>query len=129
MTADSLVGAALLISLTAFAFAAVVTPLVRALARSRGIVASPKADRWHKKPTAMLGGIAIFVSVVAAVLLFVPQTRASWVVLGASSLVFAVGMIDDFRHIKPYQKLIGQIIGAAIVLNYGLVLPWTSSPA
>ena len=29
--------------------------------------------------------------------------------------------------IKPYQKLIGQVIGAAIVVNYGLVLPWTRS--
>jgi len=30
-------------------------------------------------------------------------------------------------NIKPYQKLIGQVIGAAIVVNYGLVLPWTRS--
>jgi UDP-GlcNAc:undecaprenyl-phosphate/decaprenyl-phosphate GlcNAc-1-phosphate transferase len=128
MTADSLVGTALPISLTGFAAAAAITPMVRALARRRGIVAAPKADRWHKKPTAMLGGVAIFAAVIATVLLFVPQTRASWVVLGASTLLFLVGLSDDFLHIKPYQKLIGQIIGAAIVLNYGLLLPWTSSP-
>jgi UDP-GlcNAc:undecaprenyl-phosphate GlcNAc-1-phosphate transferase len=128
MTADLLGGTALPISLTGFAAAAIATPLVRAVARRRGIVAAPKADRWHKKPTAMLGGIGIFGAVIAAVLLFVPQTRASWVVLGASTLLFAVGLVDDFLHIKPYQKLIGQIIGAAIVLNYGLLLPWTLSP-
>ncbi|HEX9458707.1 MAG TPA: hypothetical protein VGA84_06150 [Thermoanaerobaculia bacterium] len=104
------------------------TPAVRALARRFGIVAAPKADRWHKKPTAMMGGVAIFLAVIATVLLFVPQTRASWAVLGASTLLFAVGLVDDFLHIKPYQKLIGQIIGAAIILNYGLVLPWTASP-
>src|SRR5260221_4011459 len=128
MTANLLVGNVLPISLAGFAAAAIVTPLVRALARRRGIVAAPKADRWHKKPTAMLGGVAIFVAVITTVLLFVPQTRASWVVLGASALLFGVGLIDDFLHVKPYQKLIGQIIGAAIVLNYGLLLPWTSSP-
>jgi UDP-GlcNAc:undecaprenyl-phosphate GlcNAc-1-phosphate transferase len=33
--------------------------------------------------------------------------------------------MDDWLHVKPYQKLIGQVIGAAIVVNYGLVLPWT----
>jgi len=25
-------------------------------------------------------------------------------------------LIDDWLHVKPYQKLIGQIIGAAIVV-------------
>ncbi|HXA19064.1 MAG TPA: glycosyl transferase [Thermoanaerobaculia bacterium] len=110
------------------ALCAMATPAVRALARRFGIVAAPKADRWHKTPTAMMGGVAIFLAVIATVLLFVPQTRASWAVLGASTLLFAVGLVDDFLHIKPYQKLIGQIIAAAIIINYGLVLPWTASP-
>lgn len=110
------------------ALCAVATLAVRALARRFGIVAAPKADRWHKRPTAMLGGVAIFLAVMTTVIVFVPQTRASWAVLGASTLLFAVGLVDDFLHIKPYQKLIGQIIGAAIIINYGLVLPWTASP-
>jgi UDP-GlcNAc:undecaprenyl-phosphate GlcNAc-1-phosphate transferase len=38
-----------------------------------------------------------------------------------------VGLIDDFLHIKPYQKLIGQLMGAAVVVYFGLVLPWTGS--
>src|SRR4051794_14108460 len=109
------------------ALCAMTTPLVRALARRFGIVAAPKADRRHKKPTAMMGGVAIFIAVIAAILLFVPQTRASWAVLGASTLLFTVGLVDNFLHIKPYQKLIGQIIGAAIIINYGLLLPWTAS--
>jgi len=46
--------------LTSFVLALVLTPLVRALARRRGIVAQPKSDRWHKKPTPMLGGVAIW---------------------------------------------------------------------
>src|SRR5258706_14391218 len=120
--------AALRIILASLALCEVATPLVRALARRFGFVATPKQDRWHKKPTAMLGGLAIFIAVITALLVFVPQTRASWAVLGASTLLFAVGLVDDFLHIKPYQKLIGQIIGAAIILNYGLVLPWTASP-
>src|SRR6266576_3446692 len=107
------------IAVTGAGLCAVLTPIVRALARRFGIVATPKADRWHQKPTAMLGGVAIFIAVIAAILLFVPQTRASWAVLGASTLLFAVGLVDDFLHIKPYQKLIGQIIGAAVVINYG----------
>ena len=36
------------------------TPAVRFLALKRGWIAQPKEDRWHKKPTALLGGIAIY---------------------------------------------------------------------
>jgi UDP-GlcNAc:undecaprenyl-phosphate/decaprenyl-phosphate GlcNAc-1-phosphate transferase len=115
------------IAVTGIGLCALLTPIVRALARRFGIVAAPKADRWHKKPTAMMGGVAIFLAVVTAFLLFAPASRASWIVVGASTLLFAIGLIDDFLHIKPYQKLIGQVIGAAIILNAGLVLPWTGS--
>jgi len=128
MIGNSFGTAAIRTAVFGFALCAMATPVVRALAQRFGIVAAPKADRWHKKPTAMLGGVAIFLAVIAAILLFVPQTRASWAVLGASTLLFTVGLVDDFLHIKPYQKLIGQIIGAAIIINYGLLLPWTASP-
>jgi UDP-GlcNAc:undecaprenyl-phosphate GlcNAc-1-phosphate transferase len=128
MIGNSFGAAAVRTAVFGLALCALATPIVRALARRFGIVAAPTADRWHKKPTAMLGGVAIFIAVIVAILLFVPQTRASWAVLGASTLLFAVGLVDDFLHIKPYQKLIGQIIGAAIIINYGLLLPWTASP-
>ncbi len=103
------------------------TPVVRALARRWGFVAKPKVDRWHKNPTAMMGGVAIWLSVLGTYLVLVPHTQQGWVVVGAASFLFFVGLIDDWLHVKPYQKLIGQVVGAAIVVNYGLVLPWTRS--
>ncbi len=111
----------------AFALALALTPVVRAMARRRGVVARPKADRWHKKPTAMLGGVAIFASVAVTCLVFLPHTTSNAVVLIASTFLFTVGLIDDLIHIKPYQKLIGQVMGAALVIYYGLTLPWTGS--
>jgi UDP-GlcNAc:undecaprenyl-phosphate/decaprenyl-phosphate GlcNAc-1-phosphate transferase len=117
--------------LAALVLALVLTPVVRALARRWGAVAKPKTDRWHKKPTAMLGGVAIWFSVtmvMAVYLLFVPhETPYGWVVVGASSFLFFVGLADDLFHAKPYQKLIGQVMGAAFVIYYGLSLPWTAS--
>jgi len=112
---------------TSFLFALALTPLVRMYARRFGIVAKPKTDRWHKKPTAMLGGVAIWLSVVISIFFFTPQTTYSWVIIHASTFLFFVGLIDDVVHIKPYQKLIGQILGSAFVVYYGLSLPWTSS--
>jgi UDP-GlcNAc:undecaprenyl-phosphate/decaprenyl-phosphate GlcNAc-1-phosphate transferase len=111
----------------AFALAVALTPVVRALARRVGLVAKPKTDRWHKKPTAMLGGLGIWLSVVLTYLLFLPHNSQTWVVVAFSTFLFFVGLVDDVIHTKPYQKLIGQIIGAAAVVNYGLTLPWTRS--
>lgn len=110
-----------------FLAAAALTPLVRALARGRGIVAPPKSDRWHHRPTAMLGGIAIAAAVLGAVLLLLPPSREILIVLGASAALFFVGLADDFLHIKPYQKLISQLLAAAAVVALGLILPWTGS--
>src|SRR3989440_9422542 len=110
-----------------FALALALTPVVRSLARRWGFVAKPKIDRWHKRPTAMMGGVAIWLAVITTYLTLVPHTSAGWVVAGAASFLFLVGLVDDWLNLKPYQKLIGQVIGAAIVVNYGLVLPWTRS--
>lgn len=109
------------------AVAVLMTLAVRAFARKFDFVAKPKSDRWHKKPTAMLGGVAIFATTVAMYGLFVPYTFESLVIIAASSFLFLVGLLDDLLNIKPYQKLIGQLIGAAFVVGFGLKLPITGS--
>lgn len=101
------------------------TPIVRAFARRIGIIAKPKSDRWHKKPTAMLGGVAIWLSVLIGYFVFVPRSPYGWVIICASTFLFLVGLTDDLLNTKPYQKLIGQVMGAAFVIYYGLSLPWT----
>src|SRR3712207_258457 len=112
------------------ALALALTPLVRAAARWRGFVAKPRPDRWHQKPTAMMGGAAIFLAVALTYLAFIgrmPHRPYGWVVMCASTFLFLVGLIDDLLHVKPYQKLVGQLMGAAVVVYYGLALPWTGS--
>ena len=115
------------------------TPVVRGVARRYGMVAKPKTDRWHKKPTAMFGGVAIWLAVVISYVVFIrPSTVHVWrhfpesfldVVVGASTFLFLVGLADDLFHTKPYQKLIGQVMGSAFVVYYGLSLPWTGYSA
>ena len=112
-----------------FVLSLALTPVVRAFARRYGFVAKPKADRWHRRPTAMMGGVAIFLTVALTYLLFVPHTGSGWVVLAASTFLFVVGLVDDILHIKPYQKLIGQVMGAAVVTYSGLSLPWGVPPS
>lgn len=109
----------------AFSLSALLTPVVRALARRRGWVVQPRADRWHKQPTALLGGVAI-VAAVAPVALLSPDSSPQFIAVIIGSLLLAgVGLIDDFRELKPYQKLIAQLLASAIVVGSGLLLPWT----
>ncbi|HKR62496.1 MAG TPA: hypothetical protein VJZ00_02090 [Thermoanaerobaculia bacterium] len=107
---------------------AILTPIVAWVARQTGMVAAPKKDRWHSRPTALLGGTAIFLAVSTVSMLFgkVPH-EFSHAILPASALLFVIGLIDDIVTLKPYQKLVVQIIAASIVVYAGLVLPWTSS--
>src|SRR5437588_6068885 len=114
-------------SVVSLALALALTPVMRAISRRLGFVARPTSDRWHKKPTAMMGGVAIWLAVIVTYLSLVPHSRQGWVVIGASSFLFLLGLADDILHTKPYQKLIGQVMGAAVVVNYGLALPWTRS--
>lgn len=107
--------------------AAVLTWIVRSMARRFGYVAKPKSDRWHKRPTAMMGGVSIFAATILVCSFFVPLTIESITILTASSFLFVVGLIDDLVNIKPYQKLIGQLIGAVIIVGFGLVLPLTEN--
>lgn len=114
-------------AVVSFLAAVILTVLVRKFAVSRGYVAAPKSDRWHKRPTAMLGGVSIYLTTLLMFFIFVETTMASMVILAGSSFLFLVGILDDFLQIKPYQKLIGQLIGVSIVVGFGLSLPWTDS--
>ena len=83
----------ILVFAVSLALGLVLTYVVRFLARRYGFVAKPKSDRWHKRPTAVMGGVAIFLTTVIACLVFVDHSRESWVILGASSFLFLVGAV------------------------------------
>ena len=48
---------------TSFLVCFTLTPIVRRIARKRGWIAQPTKDRWHKNPTALAGGIAIYAAI------------------------------------------------------------------
>lgn len=95
-----------------------VTPIVGALARRLGWVAQPQADRWHSRPTALMGGIAIFTATSAGWLLTLPlaSVRNLW---ATASLMFLIGCVDDRRALRPYIKLVAQIIACALFMIEG----------
>jgi UDP-GlcNAc:undecaprenyl-phosphate/decaprenyl-phosphate GlcNAc-1-phosphate transferase len=100
------------------------TVLARAASHRVGMVAAPRKDRWHQRPTAMLGGVAIYFAFVIGFLLLAPKVPHTYAILGAATLLFVTGLVDDAIHIKPYAKLVLQLIAAATVVFFGLHLPW-----
>jgi UDP-GlcNAc:undecaprenyl-phosphate GlcNAc-1-phosphate transferase len=89
------------------------------------MMAKPRADRWHGRPTALLGGVGIYLAFMAGYALLGPRQAAGYPILIGGSLLFFTGLVDDRIQIKPYTKLILQLIAAAIAVYMGLRLPWT----
>jgi len=119
------------------------TPLVRMAAVKHGWLARPDGQRWHKQPTALLGGIAIYIGVSISYLymadfstflshlvrnsdpLQLPSVAA--VIWLGMTLLFILGLLDDFIHIKPHSKLVGQILVASLAAFLGFRLHWFTS--
>src|SRR5437879_8199350 len=92
---------------------ALATPAFGALARRFGLVAAPRADRWHTRPTPFLGGAAMAVAVLVALVVILPASRVSAVIVVGAAATFTLGLLDDFRRMAPSTKLAGQAIIAA----------------
>lgn len=103
-------------------------PLARRFALRRGYVSLPTAERWHRRPTPTLGGVAVFLGFILAVLLFSAPWATSLPLLAVAALMFVLGLYDDLRTLTPAAKLIGQVVGAAIAVSCGYALGFFAWP-
>src|SRR3954471_20295982 len=86
----------------------VLVPFCRAAALRFGYVARPRADRWHGRPTALLGGIAIAAPVLILQAAFA-GIHAAPILLAGVALMFAIGLADDLASFSPVTKLVLEI--------------------
>jgi UDP-GlcNAc:undecaprenyl-phosphate GlcNAc-1-phosphate transferase len=113
----------------ALVVAAAATPVMIYFARKLGWVVAPRQDRWHKKPTAIYGGVGIFIAFAASFLLTGPHPREHWVLAGGGAAMFLVGLIDDIWEMKPQIKFMAQLIISIMTVSLGVdlereVIPW-----
>lgn len=103
---------------SAFLLMLLVTPLLIRVAHRFGWIAHPKADRWHKKPTALMGGIAIYCAATTSVIFFldVQVVLPLWV---GGTILFVAGLIDDFKVLRPRGKLLLQLVATLGLLVAG----------
>ena len=109
----------------AFLIALVLTPIIRDISRSFNIVDRPGTRKIHAYPIPRVGGIAIVVAYVTA-LLSISGSRepfdgpSAWKLIPGAAIVFLTGVLDDFFSLKPLMKIGGLVAAASIVFWSGL---------
>ena len=122
-------GAAWLSALPPFLVAAgvclVAVPLSMVLARRVGAVAHPDDERHlHAAPTPRLGGLAMLLGYVVAVVVFGGQVQSRWPLLAVAGIVTLVMAVDDIVDVVWWQKLI-VVLGAGVAF-YAMGISITS---
>ena len=110
-----------------FAAAVLLTAAIRTIALRRGWVAKPSPDRWHRVPTALHGGIGIFIPffIATSILVFnwkeeLPESGAALAIplpyafLAGALGIFLLGLLDDLYHFRPATKFVFQLFAANI---------------
>jgi UDP-GlcNAc:undecaprenyl-phosphate GlcNAc-1-phosphate transferase len=112
-----------------FLAAFVATPLIGRVAYRTGFVDEPKPHKMHVQPMPLLGGLAIYIALCAA--LFQVDFSTELVPMAAvavgATLLMLVGLWDDRRGIAPRAKLLAQVAAAVLVAAAGVqvkITPW-----
>lgn len=119
-------------ALIALAVSWLLTPRVISLAVAKGAVDNPKSDdrRIHKEPTPRWGGIAIYVGLVASLLIIVPIAYRSaevkfpfWLIglMIVGGALVVVGALDDLYQYKAKVQ-------ALLLLSAGFIIQLFTGP-
>ncbi len=112
--------------LASFPLSLALTRVMIGVAQKRQWVVKPKADRWHQKPTALYGGVAIVLAFLLSGLAFLPRMleNARYDLVGlllGGLAIFLVGLRDDIKPLNPMVKMVGQAMALTPYL-VGMVL-------
>ncbi len=99
------------------------TPPVKGFAEKIGAMDIPKDERRvHNHPIPRMGGLAIILGFMLAVLFFVPVSPRVYGLVIGSFIIAGMGFVDDIVSLKPMVKFLLQIFAAFVCVRYGLVI-------
>jgi UDP-GlcNAc:undecaprenyl-phosphate/decaprenyl-phosphate GlcNAc-1-phosphate transferase len=107
-------------ALVALVVVVLLTPAVGGMARVLGAVDAPGGRRLNRRPVPRLGGLALFLGVFVPALAFLHLGRETRGLLLGAAVAVTVGAIDDFRGLRWFEKLGGQLVAAAIPTGFGI---------
>lgn len=104
--------------LSAFLVTFVLLPVVIKVTRSISLLDLPDRRKVHLEGTPSMGGIAIFVGFMMAVLITLPTSDlvSNKYLFSAISLIFFLGIRDDISSLIAHQKLITQVFAATLIV-------------
>ena len=106
----------------------VLTPYIKKLAFKIGAVDKPDNRKVHKRIMPRLGGLAIYIAFMVAV---VAGMEMSWDIFGillGGTVIVALGVADDVYQLPAKVKLLGQIIAACILVAFDIRIEWVNNP-
>jgi len=105
--------------LTTFCFAFLAIKFVKPVAIEVGLVDKPSERKHHSGHIPLIGGISIFLAVLAASLIWLPNTLELRMYLIASAMMVFIGVLDDKFDLRVRVRIVGQIIIASLMI-YGV---------
>src|SRR5207302_4262230 len=96
------------------------TPAFGGMARLIGVVDEPDARRVNRRAVPRLGGLALFLGIFVPALAFLDLAHETRGLLLGAAVASTVGAVDDFRGLRWWEKLGGQIVAASIPTGFGI---------
>jgi UDP-GlcNAc:undecaprenyl-phosphate/decaprenyl-phosphate GlcNAc-1-phosphate transferase len=107
-------------ALLAAAIVVLLTPAVGGMARMLGVVDRPEGRRLNRRTVPRLGGLALFFGIFVPALAFLHLSSETRGLLLGAAVATTVGAVDDFRGLRWFEKLGGQIVAASIPVGFGI---------
>lgn len=105
----------------AFIVALIVTPFAIKLAPKIGAMDIPKDERrMHSKAMPRFGGLAIFAGIIVPLACFSFRDTGVTSIMIGCIMIYILGVIDDLKTLKPFVKLVGQVVCAAALYFQGI---------
>ncbi|MFC2048605.1 MraY family glycosyltransferase [Elusimicrobiota bacterium] len=119
------------------------TPVIASLAIKYKAVDNPSGRKIHRSEIPLWGGVAVFIGIFGSMFIVrsvnpyfrdlisnadLDAVRLFEGILVGSIVITILGMVDDIKGVIPTTKLLGQIIAAMIIMQYGIKIKGFSFP-
>lgn len=89
----------------------------------------PHPAHTQQRVVPRAGGLAVFLGLALAILLFIPLSKTVAGILIAALLLLIVGLFDDkYHNFSPYLRLLAQFIAAFVVVLSGTSVKFITNP-
>ncbi|MGB9707225.1 MAG: glycosyltransferase family 4 protein [Microgenomates group bacterium] len=82
----------------------------------------------HKGIIPRGGGLPIFLAIIIGIFLFIKINKIILGIILGSFLITIVGLLDDYYDLSAYWRFVLNILIAAMVIGFGLGIPYISNP-